>query len=230
MTAVPGRAAPCGRSRIPAGCLLWSLVEDALVVDDAQDGGGITVVAGDHRVDVATASPTVREVLRRMCLGPAALQNVAGLQSSFVSWTSGGGNCTAWREVKQLLDEMGALVVLSLGRAGTTEIVVSVSAVEGEAPSPGFAMVEVDPAQPYRLHPAAGVRRPADGPVVLTSPAAPYRVLLHGEPAVGIVGELGRRPRTAADLAGPGADPAAVLDVFAFLAGARLLEPADDAS
>ncbi len=219
-------AAHPDRARIPAGRLLWSLVEDAVVVDRGDEGGGLSVAGGGLRVEVAAPTPTAREVLRRMCLGPVALENVAGLRGSFDSWTAGGGDCTSWHEVKSLLDDLGSMVVLSLGLDGAVGPLVSLSSSACGEPR-GLQVPDVDPDAPVRLRRSVRRERAGAGADVLTDVQSPFRVVLHTDQAGAIAAELARGPASARALAGRRVDLPLpfVLDVVAFLAGARLLEP-----
>lgn len=196
-----------------------------MVVDLEEEGGGLSIVGAGVRVHVDGSSPTVREVLRRMCLGPVALENVAGLRPSFDSWTAGGGDCSGWYEVKSLLDSLGSMVVLSLGVEGAPGQLLSLSASAAGAPH-GLQVPEVDPDAPVRLRRSVHRRRSGPGPEVLTEPHSPFRVALHDAAATAIVRELAGGPASARMLAAPPLGPPlpVVLDVLAFLAGARLLD------
>jgi len=149
-----------------------------------------------------------------------ALENVPGLRSSFDSWTAGGDDCGPWHEVKETLDGLGPLVVLSLGCDGGDGLVLSVS---GEAePGAIVPVPDVDPASPTRLRATARLRGAARA-VLLTDPGSPFTVVLHAESAVAVVRELGHRTRTAHDLVTAERELEFVVDVLAFLTGAGML-------
>lgn len=231
-----GPGPPAGPSHVPAGRLLWSLVEDAVVVDRTDGGGALRVAAGDRHVDVADPSETVREVLSRMRLGPVALENVAGLRPSFDAWASGsgggggsGGDCGPWRRVKAVLDDLGAMVVLSLGSEDSGDgLLVSTMALAAErSRPPGLNLPAVDPVRPVRIRPTARLDRGPGGERVLTDPGSPFRVVLHTGSVIAAVEELIRAPRSARALAGPCLHAALAVDVVAFLTGGQMLVPAE---
>ncbi|MCY7343513.1 MAG: hypothetical protein LH603_17200 [Pseudonocardia sp.] len=216
-----------GGCRVPAGRLLWSLVEDAVVVDRAEEDGGLSVVRVAHRVDVDRPSATVREALRRMCLGPVALENVAGLRGSFASWRSGGDECEPWREVKRMLDALGGMVVLSLTRDAAVEPLVSMSVVDAAGAVAPLALAEPERYGRVGLRPGVSVRRIGASDVLQAEDSA-YQLVLHAPPAIRVGEELSRGPRSAVELAGPDLGLPLVLDVLSFLTAARTVERAAD--
>ncbi len=219
-----GTPATGGGRHVPAGRLLWSLVEDAVVVDRAEEDGRLSVVTAAHRVAVDRPSATVREALRRMCLGPVALENVAGLQGSFASWRSGGGDCEPWREVKRMLDALGEMVVLSLTRDAAAEPLVSMSVSDTAGAVAPLALAEPERFDRVGLRPGVRVRRIGVSDV-LQAKDSPYQLVLHAAPAIRVGEELSRGPRSAVELAGPDLGLALVLDVLSFLTAARTVEP-----
>jgi SagB-type dehydrogenase family enzyme len=165
---------------------LWSLREDTLVEFD-HDGDRVVVITASHEIDLGPLGgpgsdpsaptgqaadadpfgPVVRESLRRMALGPISLANVLPPRHL-------AGGQAAWDRLGHLLDRLAAIVVHSLGAHDGQPLLSVVPVAESAA----FRLPLLQPRHVVRLCRFAGLR-PVAGEMVLESPIAPYRVLLH---------------------------------------------------
>jgi hypothetical protein len=203
-------------SHVPAGRPLWSLLEDA-VVDQSIDGEALTVRGRWGDIVVANPNPVVREALRRMTLGPVALENIWPLNENFARWKAGIGPCTEWQRLKQTLDQLGGVVVPSLGHVDGAGPILSVIAVAHDAV---FTLPPIGDHQPVRLRPEAVIEG-LNGDQVLVVPGLRYQVVLHREPAPAVAKALLAADTTIAEISDSlQLDRPVVADVVAYLAGA----------
>lgn len=157
---------------LPYTTRLWSLAEDALVEGDA-GSGPLTVVTRWGEFVFPDAGELVRESMRRMSLGPVALDNVRP------EAVPGGGERAGLRKV---LDRLSGSVVHSLrldDRQGSL-----ISAVP-TAPVAPFTVHSPPRSQRLRLSRFAMLRT-QDGVLLLESPRARFQVVLHQQLAVQI--------------------------------------------
>src|SRR5436190_15329463 len=91
--------------RIPARLRLWSLREDVLV-EVAPDGDHLVVFTRWGEIRIEDTSPMVREALRRMSLGPVAVENLPALRESYRLWRSGRTDASVepWRRLSRVLE------------------------------------------------------------------------------------------------------------------------------
>ncbi|MFC4947376.1 hypothetical protein [Pseudonocardia sp. GCM10023141] len=184
-----------------SGRPLWSLAEDARVDDDP-----LTVRGRWGAVPIADPRPPVREALRRMSLGPVALENIALLRHGY-----------ARRRFEATLQRLGGYVVPSLGGADGIGPVLSVIAV---VPDAVFVPPPIARAAVVALRRGCLFDRRADE-CVLTCPGRAYQVVLHRPAAVAVVGALGSGPRPIGEIAAAAdVDPRDAADVAAYLCGA----------
>ncbi|GGU72459.1 hypothetical protein [Lentzea flava] len=208
-------------SHVPSGRPLWSLLEDA-VVDNGVDGEALTVRGRWGDIVVADPNPVVREALRRMTLGPVALENIWPLNENFARWKAGSGPCTEWRRLKRTLDQLGGVVVPSLGHLDGAGPILSVIAVAHDAV---FTLPHVDDDQPVRLRPEAVIEG-LNGDQVLVVPGLRYQVVLHREPATAVAKALLAGDTTITEISGSlQLDRPVVADVVAYLTGAGFTLP-----
>lgn len=94
--------------------LLWSLTEDTEV--HTLTDGTTVIRTSSEDVGPLRLDETAREVLWRMTLGPASLQNVRALAAAWTSFrtTPEKGCYTAWMSVRTLLSRLPGCVVLSV--------------------------------------------------------------------------------------------------------------------
>jgi SagB-type dehydrogenase family enzyme len=202
-------------ARVPERVRLWSLSEDVLV--EVGPGGDHLVALtqwGEIRID--DARPSVRESLQRMCLGPVAVDNLP-MVDDHQPWQDDPEPLARIRPVLELL---GSCVVQSLGLDDQGGPVLSVVPVSRQA---GFWMPpEILPLRPIRLSRFVAVRV-SGGELVMESPIAQHRVLLH-RPLAGWVCSSLDTPTTVSaaaeqlDMAVP-----VLADIVAYLVGCGMV-------
>lgn len=208
------------QSHVPAGRPLWSLLEDAFVVEEAEH---LTVHGRWGAIEIADTSPLVREALHRMSLGPVALENISVLHENFVRWKNGGGPCLVWRKLKNTLDQLGGCVVPSLGLNDGAGPILSVMAVIGDAV---FTLPHIGEAETVTMRRGTEIER-LNGDQALACPGSQYQVILHSAPATEIAKSLLAGETTIAQVAEAlQIERSLVGDVVAYLAGAQLVVPA----
>lgn len=196
-------------SHVTSGRSLWALTEDARV-----GGDPLTVHGRWGAVVVDDPRPPVREALRRMSLGPVALENIPLLRQEFAQWQRGpDGTFPAWRRIETTLARLGGYVVASLGAEDGRGPLLSATAVTADA---------VFTPPPVRASTVVGLRSDALlDERVLTCPGRPYQVQLHREVATAVVGALLAGAREVGDVAfAVGLAPPLVADIAAYLCGA----------
>jgi len=154
----------------PASFRLWSLRDD-VVVDSSADP--LTVVTRWGDIEIAAPSPVVRECLDRMSLGPVSLPKVTG---------------TALADLHRLLERLHSCVVRSLDVDDLAGPLLSVVPVAEHA---RFALPAIGGEDLVRLSRFTAMRTSADE-LVLESPLARHRVLLHRSLPSSVAGTLGR--------------------------------------
>lgn len=208
--------------RAAARIRLWSLSEDVLVEGDP-DTDRLVVVTRWGETLIDGVGDAVRESLRRMSLGPISLENV-------LPTGRGGeyGEGREWAQLRRVLDQLSGSVVHSLGMYDGDGPLVSAVPVARQAT---FRLPALDHRQPIKLSRFAAMRA-VDGELLLESPLAQYRVVLHRQPASHVaaalsgatmIGELAPVLRMAQSV---------VADIVAFLVATGtvvLAEPAEPA-
>jgi len=155
-----------------AGLRLWSLRDDVIVdVDPATDAATLITRWGDIGVDVS--SPVIRECLDRMTLGPVALPHVTGADVP---------------EVTELLGRLHSCVVRSMDIDDLAGPLLSVVPISERAT---FRLPKVRATDLVRLSRFAAMRT-SGNELVLESPLAHHRVVLHRALAGTVAGALGR--------------------------------------
>lgn len=162
----------------PARIRLWSLREDVLVESDADPDGGLVVFTRWGEVRLTSPDPVVREWLCRMDLGPVALENVLSPQA--------GEGDREYGELMGVLGLLSGVVVHSVGLRGDAGPLLSAIPITQDAE---FELPELVPDDVVRLSRFAAIRSSGDS-LVIESALAHYRVVLHREPAVGLIGQL----------------------------------------
>lgn len=202
---------------VPGGRPLWSLTEDVMLAN----GGDNRLIActrwGDIIID--DHSDLVYESLRRMSLGPVALENVAGVREDFVNWKTGGNEaCTAWWRIRQVLDQLAGCVVPSLGLNDGGRPIISAIPLSTEA---RFVFPRVDDTSWIELIADCAIAE-KDDRWVLTAPGAAHQVEVR-DPATAVVNSLARGGRTVRAVAvAARIDKSVAADVVAYLAGAGI--------
>jgi hypothetical protein len=205
-----------GEAHIPAGWPLWSLAEDAVVELRGDDGERLVVRGRWGEVEVTDNSPLVREALSRMSLGPVKLENIAALQQCK---NSAGELGREWLRLKQTLDQLGGLVVPSLGH-DDGGLLLSIIPITRRAV---FALPAIDATAALRLLPGTAIEI-IDGVSTLVCAGAPYRAVLHRPPTTDIARRLLAGECTVDGLAAVlHLAPPRVADVIAYLMGAGLV-------
>ncbi|SDJ49947.1 SagB-type dehydrogenase domain-containing protein [Actinokineospora alba] len=188
---------------------LWSLREDVLVEGEPQDDRLVVVTRwGETKID--DAGEMVWESLRRMSLGPVSLDNVLGPRD---------GSPADVARLESVLLRLSDSVVHSLGtRTGEGPMLSAVPI----ARSARFAFADVDTALPVRLSRFAALRT-ADGDLVVESPLADYRVVLHRRIASRVVVGLSAATSVDALTTALGFEPALVGDIVSFMTAAGIV-------
>lgn len=199
---------------------LWSLTEDALV-EGEPEGGPLTVVTRWGEFTFEAIDARARESLRRMRLGPISLENVTPTSAR----KSPAAGVNDHRTLDEVLDVLSGSVVHSLGlddRQGPL-----LSAVP-TAPAVSFPLDQVPLSRPVRLSRFALIR-PYGSALLLESPRAQFRVVLHRSLAAHIASALAG-PRTIAQLAADLRSHGPIVGhVVAYLAAAGIVLVGDDA-
>ncbi|WP_394353832.1 hypothetical protein [Nocardiopsis mwathae] len=187
---------------------LRALLEDTLIEDGA--GGSVTAVTRWGEVGLGHPGAAVRELLRRMTLGPVDADNVLC-----------GAETADRAELRRVLDRLGGCVVHSLGVDSESGPVLSAEPVARRAEF-AYAPSAARRDRPVRLSRFAAVRA-HDGRLVVESPLSLHLVVLHRAPAVRVLGELGGTT-TVTDMAAALNDlpPCLVAEITAYLAGAGM--------
>lgn len=185
---------------------LQSLRDDVLVEVD-EEYGSLVVVSTWGEFVLKDPDDRVRESLRRMTLGPVSLGNVSPAHPHDA--TDGH----AADSLDDVLESLSGSVVRSLGlRDGQGPVLSAVPSVA----APEFPLAEIEPTRSLRLSRFATMRT-CGGELVLESPLAQFRVVLHQSVATGIATALAQ-PRTLVDLtASTGVARAVVHDIVAYL-------------
>ncbi len=173
---------------------LWSLREDVLVEWESPDGD---VVLHSRWGDVSLPRPgaVVCEALRRMSLGPVALENIVG---------EAPGQLAERTRLHLLLDRLQHLVVRSLGLDDARPLL----SVVPLAPQSRFRPTAIPAGLPVRMSRFATLR--TDGhDCHLESPLSLHRVVLHRAEAMCLIGALSRptTPAAATTLAASNSGP-----------------------
>ncbi|MFE5856027.1 SagB family peptide dehydrogenase [Streptomyces sp. NPDC056500] len=206
---------------------LWALREDVLV-DTGCPSGAVVLSGRWGEVRMRHASPSVREALRRMRLGPISLANVvAGAPPPPPSYTEGGGGGASVEasltEILMVLQRLQHLVVRSLGLDSPDHLLMSVVPISQSA---RYGPATVDEKHPIRLSQFAFLRSEGKG-FVLESPTSLHRVVLHCPEASWVIGMLGR-PITSAEVAAAvPLPPEATREIIAHLLGTGMVVPAE---
>lgn len=171
-------------ARVPGRVRLWSLSEDVLV-EVGPDGDHLVAFTQWGEIRVDDASQPVRESLQRMCLGPVAVDNLPMIGDSRQPWRNGHGGVLSnvagrdpesWSRIRPVLERLGNCVVQSLGLDDKSGPALSVVPVSRQARF--WQPPVVDPHRPIRLSRFVAVRA-SGGEMVLESPIARHRVVLH---------------------------------------------------
>ncbi len=196
-------------ARVPGRLRLWSLSEDVLV-EVARDGGHLVAFTQWGEIRIDDASPLVRDSLQRMCLGPVSVENLPML----------GEGHEPWYRIRQVLEKLGCCVVQSLGLDDETGPVLSVTPVSRQARF--WLPAEVDTARPIRLSRFVAIRTEG-GELVLESPLAQHKVVLHRPLAAWVASSLNGTTTVAAvaeqlNLAEP-----VLADIVSYLIGSGMV-------
>ena len=149
---------------------LCSLREDVLVeTDDHDDRLLLTTMWGD--ITISDPSPAIRGALARMSLGPVLLENVVPRQRSERG------------RVERILEMISGCVVHSLGHDDTLGPSLSVVPIARRA---HFSMPKIERHRPVRLSKFASMRA-HEGELVIESPLARHRVVIHRPLAAHVV-------------------------------------------
>ncbi|HEV2779427.1 MAG TPA: SagB family peptide dehydrogenase [Actinophytocola sp.] len=187
----------------PAIIRLWSLREE-VTVETGPAADHLNVISRWGEIELADATAAERDLLNRLSLGPMAIANVAeGDQAA----------------LGRVLDRVRGLLVHSLG---TEDVVGELLSAVPVSPQATFTPPDVGRTDLVRLSRFAAMRTASDA-LVLESPLARYRVVLHRPLAAWVVGALGS-PITVADLADTmHADFALITAVVSYLVAASMV-------
>lgn len=186
-----------------AGLRLWSLRDDVIVdADPAKDTATLITRWGD--IDVDVTSPVIRECVDRMSLGPVSLPHVNGADTP---------------ELTEVLARLRCCVVRSLDIDDLAGPLLSVVPISERA---GFVLPAVAGTDLVRLSRFAAMRS-SGNELVLESPLAHHRVVLHRALAGSVAGALGRAGTVAGLAEDLSLDPALVAEIVAHLAGADVV-------
>ncbi|MGW5660936.1 hypothetical protein ACWEWG_12675 [Streptomyces sp. NPDC003758] len=195
---------------------LWSLREEVTV--EAYTDGELVLRCGGATEAVRCADPVLREVLRRMTLGPVLLSNVDASLAHPATRAPGTRPAEA-SPVWSVLRRLSHLVVRSLGTDDEKGPLLSVFTLTRDT---AFDPVRLPAAVPLRLSPFATSRSEA-GALVVESILTPFRVVLHRPEAAWSAQVLARPMSPAKVLALPLA-PATAADVLAYLAATGMTD------
>ncbi len=208
-------------SHFPSGRPLFSLLEDTFV---SVGGPRLTVHGRWGDIEVSDDSPLVREALNRMSLGPVSLENIPVLFAEFNRWRDEGYCGTEWPRLRLTLDELGGVVVPSLGLHDGAGPILSLMAVVSDAV---FRWPRIEDDDQIEIPPETRIED-VEGDQALVCPGPPYVVVLHRAPAPGIVKRLLDGRTTVAEVADAlRVDQGIVADVVAYLASAGLILTSD---
>jgi SagB-type dehydrogenase family enzyme len=197
---------PPDARRIP----LWSLRDDVLV-EPEPGGDGAVLLTRWGEVAVRGVGRRVVETLRRMTFGPVFLDNVVA------------GGTPDRRRLAELLEGLQYVLVRSLGTEDAMGPLLSVVPVDREStfrPDPGA------PGRPVRLSRMASLRA-EDGVLVLESPLAGHRVVLHQPVARAVTAALGGPTTPGAVAASLGLSTGLAVDLVGYLSGTGMVVPGD---
>ncbi|MET9882667.1 NADH oxidase [Streptomyces sp. NPDC006430] len=192
---------------------LWSLSED-VIIDQGVGGDALLLTSrwGQDRLD--RPSPVVREVLRRMELGPVLLANALSGPEDLCPFTL------------PALNKLSHLVVRTLG----------VDDLKG----PLLSVIPLSSAAPFALDPPSGecrVRLPRHVALtvpesgvgcVLESERSPHRVVLHRQEAAWVAMTLAWPTTPTAVSAALPLPPQVTEDIIGYLTAAGLVTPVDE--
>jgi SagB-type dehydrogenase family enzyme len=200
---------PAQPLRVPQRVWLWSLSEDVLV-EVAPEGDQLLAFTQWGEVRFDDAGPVVRESLQRMSLGPVALENLPVRRSG----------PEPWQQLLLVLELLGNCVVVSLRL--DDQPVPLLSAVPVSRRARFLAASKVHPDALVQLSRFACIR-PGRDELLLESPLANHRALLHRPLAAWVAGAL-CRPTTVADVAAQlHAAEQVVADIVGLLVGCGLV-------
>ncbi|WP_329391649.1 NADH oxidase (plasmid) [Streptomyces sp. NBC_01351] len=192
---------------------LWSLSED-VVVDEGSGGDALLLTSrwGQERLDRPT--PAVREVLRRMELGPVLLANALSGPDDMYLFTL------------PTLRKLSHLVVRTLGVDDLKGPLLSVFPLSPAAPS---LLVRRPGARRVRMprHVAFSVPESGDG-CVLESVDSPHRVVLHRPEAAWVAMTLAWPTTLDAASAALPLPPKVTEDIIEYLFAAGMVAAADE--
>jgi SagB-type dehydrogenase family enzyme len=183
----------------------WSLCDDILV-ETGLPGAGVVLLTRWGDVAIGDPGPAIIESLRRMTFGPVSLDNVVDGEPDR-------------RRLIELLDGIQDRVVRSIGLEDGTGLLLSVAPVGRHA---RFVLRPISADRQVRLSRSAILRAEDDG-LVLESPLAAHRVVLHHPVCGAVIGALAT-PTTASAVAAATALPLGfVEDLISYLAGAAMV-------
>lgn len=180
-----------GVPAVPYRLQLWSLREDVLI-ETTPVVDQLVALTRWGEIWIEGANAFIRESLRRMSLGPVDLINAVPRDNS---WDE-AQRCGQWLELDRVLDQLAGCVINSLRLDDSNGPLLSVVPLSRRAT---LWLQPVDRGTPVRLSRFASMRT-RDGELVLESPLARHRVVLHKPVAARIAGALGS-PTTIEDLA-----------------------------
>ncbi|ASU80286.1 SagB-type dehydrogenase domain-containing protein [Actinopolyspora erythraea] len=177
-------------TRSPERLRLWSLREDTLVEDYETDADSLVVFTRWGEVRIPNPGTPVKEWLHRMSLGPVALENMLSLRTMNGSRQRGGApeDDPNYTELMRVLDLLSGSVVHSLAIDDCSGPLLSAVPITHDA---SFELPRMGKRDEFRLSRFAALR-PYQGAMVLESPLARYRVVLHRPRVVAAIGMLAR--------------------------------------
>jgi SagB-type dehydrogenase family enzyme len=185
---------------------LCSLREDVLVeADDHGDQLLVTTMWGD--ITISDPSPAVRDALERMSLGPVLLENVVPRQRPERG------------RVERVLERISGCVVHSLGHDDTLGPSLSVVPIARRA---RFNLPRIERHRPVRLSKFASMRAD-DGELVIESPLARHRVVVHRPLAAHVVTTLAKARVIPIVAKMVNASDALVAEIVTYLAAAGMV-------
>ncbi|WP_338696882.1 NADH oxidase [Streptomyces sp. Q6] len=200
---------PMGRQPIH----LWSLSED-VVVRATDDEVTLAGRFGTERIDAP--DPVVREVLRRMELGPVLPENVAG------DFADGeGGVCLL------LLPTLSRLSHMTVRTLSVDDLKGPLLSVSPESRQADFSPGELSGADPLRLPRDVRVTL-EDAGISLESAASLHRVVLHRPEAVWVVAMLAWPVTPGAASEALPLHPDVTDGILRYLAAAGMAQPVED--
>jgi SagB-type dehydrogenase family enzyme len=174
--------------RIRSPLRLWSLREDVLVEVD-EELGQLLIATEWGEIRLPDPGPTVRESLWRMQLGPTSLANVLG---------DDGANADKanWQRFEEVLGALRHCVVHSLDRQTGDGPLLSAVPIARNA---DFVLPNLTGEDVVRISRFTAMRA-GNGELVLESPLARHRMVVHYSLAAWVAGAI-NRPMTVRDLA-----------------------------